>query len=214
MANRLPNIESLVATFWRTFVVPGITRRWVTLSPSADGKTSVSISHRLPPLPFNLGKPDRWWVTNEFNILVSSQFGDDAARAVIDADGLKERRRALYLLDLVRDEVVAALSFHIDSDATLPIKIRAVVTRTDGDERWRAFSQAWLSWLFPYIHEVARKSGRPAFLSAEVMAGSANDELFRALGFREHEPPPGYVPLGDTYLALRPRGFRRPLGQR
>lgn len=214
MAGHLPNIESLVATFWRTFVVPGIVRRRVTVNVAADGKTWVSVSHRLPPLPFRVAKPSRWRVTNEFNIVLSGQFADDEARAVVDSDGLKERGRALYLVDLMRDEVVAALSFHVDSDNTLPIKIRAVLVRTDGDERWRAFSQAWLSWLFPYVHEVARQSGRPGFLSAEVVAGSASQDRFKTLGFHENDPPPGYTPRGDSYLVLRPRGFRRPLGQR
>ena len=138
-----------------------------TETATAEGdRTRVSIDHLLScPLPGRLG----WRVTTKKTYLPTPHFHSSAAHILKTAD--HGRGRTIYCMDRgFRDEVVAALSYHLDERPSWPLFVTAIGFRIDFPEnlelRRRTLEAAFL--LKQYAHAIARITGRGDDVHAEV----------------------------------------------
>lgn len=147
---------------------------------SAFGERSVvSIDHLIPANPTS---PEGIRVTTQVQriFLPSSHFDADVRKRLKEAS--RERGRAIYCIDRAIDEVVAAISYHLDEDRRRPVLITAIGLRID-DPQLFGTSRA-MGWLLTqYVQEIARQCGRGAFVDLDAAKSDSEQEL-RDLGFR------------------------------
>jgi hypothetical protein len=104
-----------------------------------------------------------------------------------------ERRERSY-----RGQLVAALSLHIDKDATAPVIVNNLAIRGDTPDH-TDLSRAAAGWMMAYLLEVARQDNRPLEVGVEIDTQPNRDD-FEAIGFRPSATPPAYT---APYLAFR-----------
>lgn len=121
----------------------------------------------------------------------------------IHATHAEGKGRALYCHDLDAMEVVAALSFHIES-GSWPLFVTAMASRTDTfDRRYLQFrSESGLLILKQHLHILSAKLGRGGDVDILVDPGEAA-ELARSLGFRSASALPGLRPGRQEHLRQR-----------
>ena len=151
-----------------------------------NGDTFVQIDHSVPP------KEPRWRITTTRQLLPQAHFGssvcekvEKAAKAHV-ADQLKGR--ALYCVDLERQEVIAALSYHIPRDVTEPLLVTAIALRRDDKdpELWQE-TQVAARLAKRYVHALARKLRHPSY----VDFSAESREMSLDLGLAAfHDVPP------------------------
>lgn len=162
-------------------------------------QTRVTVHHRIPSP--SSGRRARWLITTTSQLLAPGLFAPRIAEAIRRASDV--RGRALYCVDLVWREVLAALTYHLDDDRARPVLITALALRTDGDDTLYRESLAATLVLKAYLHALGSKLGRGAEIVFEVPPGPQVAVYERALGFRKARTPKGYRST-DVYLSQRP----------
>jgi hypothetical protein len=164
-----------------------------------DGDTIVQVDHSVPP------KAPRWRITTTRQLLPKAHFGarvcEKLAEAADDRVADQPKGRAIYCVDLERQEVIAALSYHIPRDVTEPLLITAIALRRDDDDPglWQD-TQVGARLAKRYVHALARKLRHPSYVdfSAESTAMSldlglaAFHQVPPAGGRRRHRPNVSY----------------------
>lgn len=157
------------------------------------GQTFVRIDHRMPAGDHS----DKGWrVTTGNQYLPRAHFGADVRSAINSAS--HERGRRLYCIDQASNEVVAAMSYHVDEDPRLPVFLTSIGLRVDegGMPELYDRSRGAAFLLKQYVHEIARKIGRGGHV--DIDAGSV--ELLKdltVLGFKRAPKIKGLRPSGQ-----------------
>jgi hypothetical protein len=127
--------------------------------------TSVSIDHRVPTS--SRGSSGLRFTTKR-QYLPGPHFHRNVRETINQADVAKGRR--IYCVDLARNEVVAALSYHIDQRKRMPVMLTAVALRIDTDAVPDLYdwSRATAFLLKQYVHELASQIGRSAQLHIDA----------------------------------------------
>lgn len=157
----------------------------VTKKDTAEGeRTIVVIDHLVScPLPGREG----WRVTTKNTFVPKRHFHSTAAEKIKTAAG-HGRGRAIYCMarGFRSDEVVAALSYHLDERAWCPLFITAIGFRvdfpSDPELRRRTLEAAFL--LKQYAHAIAELTGRGPSVHAEVPPYAVTDYA-EELGFQK-----------------------------
>ena len=101
----------------------------------------------------------------------------------------------------ISDQVIAALSFHVDADEERPLQLMALALRLDDpDLNAQSYVAAW--YLLQYVSIAGEKLGRGGQI--EFATPSVEDTLvdLAPLGFRELAPSPFQWP--QKAVCLRP----------
>jgi hypothetical protein len=101
-------------------------------------------------------------------------------------------------VDLETDTTTAAVAYHLDDGATLPILLTDVATRTDPD--WIVPSQGCVPILKTYLHELGSKLGRPTDVAYFAATEDVADTYVRRYGFRRAPVPSAWKASGPYYL--------------
>jgi len=200
------NVRSEIHAFWRRYIIPRGFAGAVRVS-WRDGETFIEIEDVLPRLPFTK-RGAGWVVKTKTAFLNSSHFPEKTPRTGIHFNDGKDRGRTVYLLHRpspherrersYRGQVVAALSLHIDKDATAPVIVNNLAIRGDTPDH-TDLSRAAAGWMMAYLLEVARQDNRPLEVGVEIDTQPNRDD-FEAIGFRPSVTPPAYT---APYLAFR-----------
>lgn len=168
----------------------------VASSRAAHGeRTSVRIDHRLRE-PGSRGARVRWRITTRDQFLPRAHFAR-AAREKINAASL-DRGRRIYCVDLESQQVMAALSYHLDDREHWPLLLTALALRIDEDATADLFEESRaLGWLLKqYVHAIGEKVGRAGYVDMDAPdRRDVVDELMR-LGFRNAPRVDGLNPSG------------------
>jgi hypothetical protein len=154
-------------------------------------ETVVTIDHRIPGSPMSAAA--RWRISTAPARLPASEFDKAAAINRRFSEG-----RALRCVDLETDTTAAAVAYHLDDTATLPILLTAVATRSDPD--WMETSQGCVPILKTYLHELGSKLGRPTDVAYFAPTESIADTYSRRYGFRRAPVPSAWKASGPYYL--------------
>ncbi len=161
--------------------------------------TSVSINHSIPSP--RSGRRARWRITTNPQPLSPPQF-DSGVCSVINAAS-ERRGRGIYCVDLVRQEVVSAVSYHLADDAAMPVLATAFAFRVDGDDTLYRESLASALVIKAYLHVLGKKERRGGEIGYEAGDATEIEVAIGVLGFRRAAMPKGYRP-GGTYLGQDP----------
>lgn len=159
-------------------------RSQVTLrgARSAFGpRTNVAIDHQLvcPIEPYGT-----WHVTTKPTLLPRAHFSSRATSLLPTRE--PRHGRTIYCHERSRAEVVAALGYHIDARAHLPVLVTAIAFRQHiaNDPQLPAVTLAGMLVLKQYAHAIAYLSGRGRHLDLDLADGEREEEAARRLGFR------------------------------
>ena len=165
-------------------------------------KTFIHVSdHSVPDLRTSAPQA-ALRITQKPQFLVPWSFDDRVISKLEQASVEKGRR--LYCLDMRRDisdQVIAALSFHVDADEDRPLQLMALALRLDDpDLNAQSYVAAW--YLLQYVSIAGEKLGRGGQI--EFATPSVEDTLvdLAPLGFRELAPSPFQWP--QKAVCLRP----------
>jgi hypothetical protein len=127
-------------------------------------------------------------ITQKPQLLLPWQF-DDVVIAKLEQASLAKGRR-IYCLDARRDiadQVLAAVSFHVDADKSLPLRLIALALRlSDPDTVAQSYAASW--YLLRYISAAGVKLGRGASVDFVTHADALAD--LAPLGFLPVTPSP------------------------
>jgi hypothetical protein len=183
---------------WIVHFLPGLgIEDQVTHEVVADGKNAMVVDHLIPEGP--RGDQVAFRVTTRHRELPSNHFPDRHVRQEVSEASL-ERGRAIYCIRRDIDEVVAAISYHLEDQG--PLSIRAMALRQDADrpDIW-AESRWALVVCKAYLHVFAEKKMRRTadlLYDADTKAKIAEAQDF--LGFRRAARQPGLRPSGRALL--------------
>jgi len=162
---------------------------------ASSKETVVTIDHRLS---CDLDAHAGWHVRTRPTVLPRAHFSSQTRAYVKNAE--RSRGRAIYCHDPIGQEVVAAVSYHIDEDSHMPVLITTIGFRTDTGNnaflRYRTLAGALV--LKHHVHAVAEKIGRGGYVDMDL-ADSAQFELARELGFQRAPRVKGFRP-GNLHL--------------
>lgn len=170
---------------------------------SAGELTIVTIDHRVScSLPGRSG----WHVITKRTFLPASHF-HSAALQKLNTAADHGRGRTIYCLDCgFDDEVVAALSYHIDDHRSWPLFITAIGFRIDFPAnavlRRRTLEAAFL--LKQYVHAIAALTGRRQDVHADVPPNAVT-RYAEELGFRK-APRLKRLRASSTLMRQQPLG--------
>lgn len=154
-------------------------------------ETVVEIDHRIPGSPTSPAA--RWRISTAPARLPASEFDNGAAINRRFSEG-----RAIRCVDLETDTTSAAVGYHLDDRATLPILLTDVATRTDPD--WMETSQGCVPILKTYLHELGSKLGRPTDVAYFAATDRVAEAYTRLYGFKRARVPSAWTASGSYYL--------------
>lgn len=125
---RIPNWRSLRAD-WRRLIRDLGVLKGVRAWTDKTGTTCVEVDLVHPHLRLS-GRP-RYRFTTTRQFLDPAGFPDPGLRGNVADDANKQRRRALFCLDLRTDLTLAALSFHVDRHPSVPLIVTDIALRED-----------------------------------------------------------------------------------
>ncbi|HTZ63253.1 MAG TPA: hypothetical protein VMB51_04050 [Solirubrobacteraceae bacterium] len=168
---------------------------------SAHGpRTAVAIDHQLicPIEPYGA-----WRVTTKPTLLPRAHFSSRATSLL--PTGEPRRGRTIYCHERSRAQVVAALAYHIDRRAHLPVLVTAIAFRHDivEDPQLPAATLAGMLVLKQYAHAIAHLAGRGGHLDLDL-ADADREEHARRLGFRTAPRLRGFRPGGKHLRQAAP----------
>lgn len=160
-------------------------------------QTIVSIDHRLS---CDLEAHTGWHVQTRRTHLPRAHFSSWAIAHIKTAE--RTRGRAIYCHDLLVQEVVAAVSYHIDRNPAMPLLITTLAFRTNAQEnaflRYRTLAGALV--LKHHLHAIAAKIGRGGSVDIDL-ADRERLPHAQELGFRRAPRVKGYRPSShDLHL--------------
>jgi len=174
----------------------------ITKRRSAEGeRTSVGIDHLVScPLQGREG----WRITTKRTYLPPGHFHSSVAYTLKTAAD-HGRGRTIYCMDRgFEDEVVAALSYHLDERHRWPPFVTAIGFRTDFPDnamlRRRTLEAAFL--LKQYVHAIAAVTGRDRDVYADVPPNSVT-RYAEELGFQKAARLKGLRPSGTLMRQAR-----------
>jgi hypothetical protein len=175
----------------------------ITKKASPEGELTIIMIDHL--VSCQLPGRDGWRVTTKRTYLPPRHFHSSAAHTLKSAD--HDRGRTIYCMDHgFNDEVVAALSYHLDKRGSWPLFITAIGFRIDFPDnavlRQRTLEAAFL--LKQYAHAIAALTERGGDVHAEVPPNSVT-RYAEELGFRNAKRPKGLRSSG-THLRQAPLG--------
>lgn len=155
-------------------------------------ETVVTIDHRLScDLAAHVG----WHIETRPTFLPRVHFSSWAIAHIKNAE--RRRGRAIYCHDRIDQEVIAAVSYHIDDDPRMPVLLTALAFRTDTGAnaflRYRTLAGALV--LKHHVHALAEKIGRGGYVDIDLADGGRAD-LARELGFQPAPKVKGFRPGG------------------
>jgi hypothetical protein len=156
-------------------------------------RTVVTIDHRLH-CRVEIHSAG-WRVSTKPTFLPAAHFSSHARHLLKTATA--ERGRTLYCHDLLSNEVIAALSYHIDQRSHFPVLITAIGLRIDcGSNAFLVYrSVAGALLLKQYVHAIAMKIGRGDFVDLDLAEGPS-PALMSDFGFRAAPAVKGFRPGG------------------
>lgn len=157
-------------------------------------ETIVRIDHRLS---CDLEAHAGWHIRTTQTFLPGAHFSSQARTYVKTA--ARSRGRAIYCYGLVDEEVIAAVSYHVDEDSHMPVLITTLGLRTDigGNDFLRYRTVAGALVLKHHVHAVADKIGRGGYVDLDLAdKDPAHLELARELGFQRAPKVKGFRPGG------------------
>jgi hypothetical protein len=183
-------------SLWLTDARARISRQVIVrVSKRASGiETVISIDHRMS---CDLDAHDGWHIRTGETFLPEVHFSSQARTYVKTA--ARKRGRAIYCYDLTDGEVVAAISYHIDEDSTMPVLITTLGVRIDirGNDFLRYRTLAGALVLKHHLHAVAEKIARGGHVDIDLAdKDAAHFELAQELGFQRAPKIKGFRPGG------------------
>jgi hypothetical protein len=173
-------------------------------------KVSVSHQHLIPDI-------SRIIVTTRRQHLSRHEFDSSIAERINSRDTQpgEDDGRILYCVDLVNDQLMAALMYHVHGGRSYPLLITAIAVRSDGDEDFRTVSTACALILKAYLHALSAKVRRGATIGYDSRTSAETALALNSLGFRRSRPA-GFPLRGDylTQAPFRPVGLLRGLRDR
>lgn len=175
--------DALVAlSRWLAEVAPNLRSHVIVReTTSAYGtRTVVEIDHLLVcPLELH----DQWRVSTKPTFLPRAQFSSQARHYLKTASAT--RGRTIYCHEARVGDVVAALSYHLDDNARIPVFVTAFGLREDigADPFLRFRTLAGALVLKHYAHAIAEKVGRGGHVDLDL-ANPDHESLMRTLGFQ------------------------------
>jgi len=151
-----------------------------TIERGEGDRTKVAIDHLLScPLSGYNG----WRVTTKQTFLPLGQFSSHASFCLKTADHV--RGRTIYCKDrALDDEVVAAMSYHIDERSSWPVFVMTIGFHRDGkrDAEMRKRTIVGAFVIKQYVHAISDLIGRGGLVHIDV---PPDGEIYaRELGFR------------------------------
>jgi len=160
---------------------------------STGKETVVTIDHRLS---CDLEAHAGWHIQTRPTVLPRAHFSSEVRAKIKTAE--RTRGRAIYCHDLIDQEVIAAVSYHIDEDSHMPVLITTLGFRTDtGDNaflRYKTLAGALV--LKHHVHAIADKIGRGGYVDIDLAPGAAQPGLAQELGFQKAPRVKGFNPGG------------------
>lgn len=160
---------------------------------STGKETVVSIDHRLSS---DLAAHAGWHIKTKPTVLPRAHFSSEVRAKVKTAE--RTRGRAIYCHDPVDQEVIAAVSYHIDEDSHMPVLITTLGFRTDTGRnaflRYKTLAGALV--LKHHVHAVADKIGRGGYIDIDLAPGAVQSGLARELRFQTAPRVKGFHPGG------------------
>jgi hypothetical protein len=183
---RIPNVLSLAAMWWR-LVDKEIHLTGVVRVEHRHGETWISVEDTIPHLTVRGVRAARYRITTTPFFLSPGAFRNRELRHAIATDARKPRRRALFCQELRSDEVLAAVSFHVDDSRQAPIVLTDIAVRQD-----HPVSNAWSRYavhiLIGYLLQVAKQDGRPSHVGF-LARNDQERELATRLGLKPCRRP-------------------------
>jgi hypothetical protein len=163
-------------------------------------KTVVGVSETVP----HLGRgPTRYLFTTEQLPMDARGFPDVALRGAIAHDARKTRRRALYCWGTRDFLTLAAISFHVDSQPSLPLVVTNIAVRADELNALSLFA-AWM--LLDVLQDVAVAAPKRADDEVGALAQNRDQgETLKRLGLRPCARPSCLTKPGTWYCYRRTR---------
>jgi hypothetical protein len=152
----------------------------VRVQQRSPRQTVVSIDHRLA---YRVADYPGWKISTHKTLLPRSQFSSYSTAQIKGASG---RGRAIYCLDLLLDEIVAAVAYHIDERPHMPLLITGIGFRNDRalDQLRREHSLAGALVLKHHVHAIATKTGRGGYVDVDLPRNDDLLDLAADLGFK------------------------------
>ncbi len=144
-------------------------------------RTAVSIDHLLA---CELAGYQGWRITTKRTFLPAAHFSSLATHQLKTAN--HDRGRTIYCMDRgLDDEVVAAVSYHVDDRAAWPLFMRMIGLRIDvaGAAELRRHTLAGAYVTKQYVHAIAQAIGRPTDVHVDLYPRDA-ERYAAELGFR------------------------------
>jgi hypothetical protein len=192
-----------MAAVWRRSLVglgplPGVRARL-----DSNGKTVVRVSETVP----HLGRgPTRYLFTTKLRPMDARGFPDVALRGAIAHGARKPRRRALYCWSTRELLTLAAISFHVDSQPSVPLVVTNIAIRGDELNALSLFA-TWM--LLDVLQDIAVAAPKRADDEVGALAQNrAQEETLRHLGLRPCPGPSGLTKPGTWYCYRRTRPKR------
>jgi len=164
-------------------------------------RTKVAVDHRFPcPIGDYVG----WHVTSREAELLQPRFSSYAAAHLRNA---ARTGRAIYAHDILLNEAVAALAFHIDDRPRRPLLITDIAFRTDPgitrQHRDRSLAAALV--LKHHAHALAKKLKRGGHVDIDLRKDDTLLDFATALGFKKAPRIKGFRPSGTHLRQPAPR---------
>lgn len=162
-----------------------------TRKTKAGVQTTVTIDHLIPAAAAQ--RQARWRISTQPARLPTREF-DNAA----DVNHRSREGRAVRYVDLESGVTAAAVAYHLDDIATLPVLLTAVAARSD--PAWVELSHGCVVILKAFLHELGSKLGRPEQVGYFAPTALIAERSARLYGFRRARVPSAWKTAGQYYL--------------
>jgi hypothetical protein len=168
----------------------------VTRSVVGHGKNALLVDHLIPEA--ESGGPAVFRVTTKHRVLPSAFFPDRSVRREVHRASI-ERGRAIFIVRLEDDQILAALSYHLPDRGRL--EVRALAVRQDAGRPDLWAESRWVAVVCKsYLHVFAQKVGRGGDVLFEADSPAKVLEACTFLGFQRAKRPKAFRPSGQELL--------------
>jgi hypothetical protein len=164
---------------------------------STGVETTVTIDHLIPAVASE--RQARWRISTQPARLPAREF-DNAA----NVNRRSGEGRAIRCVDVETGLTGAAVAYHLDDTAAVPVLLTAVAARTN--PAWVELSHGCVVILKAYLHELGSKLGRPDQVGYFAATAPVAERFTQLYGFRRAPVPPAWKTSGRFYLEQPPSG--------